>query len=95
MTVTLRDKDIAAIVAVGGVVVTRNDQRGTGEQAIYDAATEFITLTGSNAEVRDKEHGAVQGTRLIMKITGDTMAVESGNKDRAVTKRTVKKSTPK
>ena len=84
-------KDIEEIVGIGGVVVTRGEQRGKGDQAVYNAQTDIITLTGKPAEVHDKEHGSAQGDRLIMKKTSETMAVESENGGRAVTKHPVNK----
>jgi len=84
-------KDIEEIVGIGGVVVTRGEQRGKGDQAVYNAQTDIITLTGKPAEVHDKEHGSAQGDRLIMKKTSETMAVESENGGRAVTKHPVKR----
>ena len=90
MTVKRREKDVAEVVAIGGVVVTRGEQRGTGEQAVYDAAADTITLTGKNAEVQDRQHGTVEGARLVMKTDGETVVVESGPGKRTVTKHTVK-----
>jgi lipopolysaccharide export system protein LptA len=84
-------KDIEEIVGTGGVVVNRGEQRGTGDRAVYNAQTDVVTLTGKPAEVRDKEHGTAQGDRLTMKSTGSTMAVESDNGGRTVTKHPVKK----
>src|SRR5438093_140183 len=48
MTVKRREKDGGEVVAIGGVVVTRGEQPGTGEQAGYAAAGDSITLTGQN-----------------------------------------------
>ena len=90
MTVKRREKDVAEVVAIGGVVVSRGGQRGTGEQAVYDAAADTITLTGKNAEVQDRQHGTVEGARLVMKSDGETVVVESGPGKRTVTKHTVK-----
>jgi LPS export ABC transporter protein LptC/lipopolysaccharide transport protein LptA len=90
MTVSFRDKNVTEIVASGGVAVTRADQRGTGERAVYDAATDVVTLTGKNAQVRDKEHGLVQGPTLTMKNKGASVSVESGNGERTVTKHPIK-----
>ena len=90
MTVKRREKDVAEVVAIGGVVVSRRGQRGTGEQAVYDAAADTITLTGKNAEVQDRQHGTVEGARLVMKSDGETVVVESGPGKRTVTKHTVK-----
>ena len=89
VTVNFRDNNVTKMTATGGVRVTRADQRGTGERAVYDAGTDIVTLTGKNAQARDKEHGLVQGARLIMKKNGETAAVESGNGERTVTQHPV------
>jgi hypothetical protein len=52
--------------------------------------SDSVTLTGKNAEVRDRQRGTVQGSRII-RSSGDKMTVESGNKDRAVTTYPIKK----
>jgi LPS export ABC transporter protein LptC/lipopolysaccharide transport protein LptA len=90
LTANFRDGNVTEIVASGGVVVTRVDQRGTGERAVYDAATDVVTLTGKNAQVRDKEHGLVQGSTLVMKNKGHTVSVTGGNGERTVTRHPVK-----
>jgi lipopolysaccharide export system protein LptA len=54
MTVSLQDQAVREIAASGGVLVTRADQRGTGERAVYDAATDVVTLSGKDAQVHDK-----------------------------------------
>jgi lipopolysaccharide export system protein LptA len=90
VTVNFRDQNVTELTATGGVKATRADQLGTGEKAVYDAATDFITLTGKNAQVRDKEHGLIQGARLIMKKNGETVSVENGNGDRTLTRHPVK-----
>ena len=90
MIVSFRDKNVTEMTATGGVRVTRADQHGTGEKAVYDGATEFITLTGKNAQVKDKEHGLVQGARLIMKKNGETLNVESAGGERTLTQHPVK-----
>ncbi|HYR89795.1 MAG TPA: LPS export ABC transporter periplasmic protein LptC [Terriglobia bacterium] len=84
-------KDVEEIVGTGGVVVTRGEQHGKGDRAVYNAQTDIVTLTGKPAEVRDKEHGSAQGDRLTMKKTSDTMAVEGENGGRAVTRHPVTK----
>ena len=90
VTVNFRDKGVTEMTATGGVSVMRADQRGTGERAVYDAATDTVTLTGKNAQARDKEHGLVRGARLIMKKNGETVSVESGGGERTVTQHPVK-----
>jgi lipopolysaccharide transport protein LptA len=90
VTVNFRDRNLTDLTATGGVKATRADQHGVGDKAVYEAATDVITLTGKNAQVRDKEHGLIQGARLIMKKTGETVSVESGNGDRTLTQHPVK-----
>jgi lipopolysaccharide export system protein LptA len=90
VVVTFRDKNVTDMTATGGVKVTRADQRGTGDRAVYDAATEFVTLTGKNAQVRDKEHGLVQGARLVMKKNAETVNVEGAAGERTVTQHPVR-----
>jgi len=90
MVVNFRDSNVTEIVASGGVVVTRADQRGTGDRAVYDASTDLVTLTGKNAEVRDKEHGLVQGSELTMNNKGQTVSVTASTGQHTVTKHPVK-----
>jgi lipopolysaccharide export system protein LptA len=93
LTVTLRgrDKSVAEITASGGVVVTRANQQGTGSHAVYDAATDLVTLTGNPAQGRDKTRGTVEGARITMKATGETAVVDGGKGGRTVTRHPVKK----
>ena len=86
MTVSFRDKTVTEIVASGGVTVTRADQHGTGERAVYVAATDGVTLSGKPAQVRDKEHGLFQGSTLTMKNKGQSVSAESANGQRPTTK---------
>jgi lipopolysaccharide export system protein LptA len=90
MTVHYRDNKVTEMVASGGVVVTRAEQRGTGERAVYDAATDVVTLTGKNAQVRDPKLGLVQGSRLTIRNKGQTASAEGGNGERTITKHPVK-----
>src|SRR5262249_36919672 len=90
MTVNFRDKGLTEMVASGGVIVTRADQRGTGDKAVYDAMTDVVTLTGKDAQVRDKEHGLVQGSILTIKNKGQTAYVEAAKGERTVTKHPIK-----
>ena len=89
VTVHFQDQNVTDLTATGGVKATRADQVGNGEKAVYESATDNITLTGKNAQVRDKEHGLIQGARLIMKKNGETVSVEGGNGDRTLTQHPV------
>lgn len=89
MIVTFRDKNVSDITASSGVNVTRANQIGTGERAVYEAATDTVTLSGANAQIRDKARGTVQ-SGLIMK-KGDAVSAQSGSGGRTVTTHPVKK----
>lgn len=91
MTVRIRDNEVSDIVALGNVVLTQGDQRGTGDEAVYDASAEIVTLTGRNAEVYDKLRGVVRGSRLVINRSGSEMAVLSDNPGRTTTKYKVEK----
>jgi LPS export ABC transporter protein LptC/lipopolysaccharide transport protein LptA len=89
MTVHSRDGTVTEIVASGGVMVKRVDGSGSGEKAVYDAATDLVTFTGNPAQVRDKEHGSVQGSTFTMNNKGETVSVTAGNGGRTITKHPV------
>jgi lipopolysaccharide transport protein LptA len=91
VNVRFLDQNVTEITATGGVQATRAEQRGTGEKAVYDGTTDIITLTGKNAQVRDKEHGLIQGARLTMKKKGETVTVEGGNGDRTLSQHPITK----
>jgi lipopolysaccharide transport protein LptA len=90
VTVHFLDQNLNDLTATGGVTALRADQRGMGDTAVYEALTDAITLTGKNAQVRDKQHGVIQGSRLIMKKDGQTVSVEGGNGERTLTQHGVK-----
>jgi lipopolysaccharide export system protein LptA len=84
MIVNFRDKNVTEITASGGVAVTRADQHGTGEKAVYDAATDVVTLTG-NAQVSGAQHSG-QGTKLTIRDHARSSMIEGGNNQPTVTK---------
>jgi lipopolysaccharide transport protein LptA len=85
------DNVLSEMVAKGKVVLTRGGQRGFGDQAVYDATTEHVTLTGPNARVEDPERGTTTGNRVVMNVSGDKMAVEGQANEPALSKHRVKK----
>jgi LPS export ABC transporter protein LptC len=85
MTVQFRDNRVAEIIADGGVEVSRGDQRGSGQRAVYNAASDAVTLTGKNAQVRDKER-LVQAPVLTMANRGQTASAQAGKGERTTTK---------
>ena len=85
------DNVLSEMVAKGKVVLTRGGQRGFGDQAVYDATTEHVTLTGPNSLVEDPERGTTTGNRVVMNVSGDKMAVEGQANEPALSKHRVKK----
>jgi lipopolysaccharide export system protein LptA len=90
MVVHFHDQNVTDMIASGGVKVTREDQIGTGDHAVYDAMTDIVTLTGKNAQVRD-ERGTTTGAVLTMHNKFQNVQVQSGNGQRTVTQHPVKK----
>ena len=91
MVVHFRDQNVTDMTASGGVKVTREDQTGTGERAVYDQATDIVTLSGKNAEIRDTTHGVSTGSTLTTRNKGQHIVVQSGNGDRTVSQHPVQK----
>jgi lipopolysaccharide transport protein LptA len=91
MTVHFRDNNVTDMTASGGVKVTREDQIGTGERAVYDAATDSVTLTGKNAQVRDRERGLMQGPSVTMRNKAQNVVVQGAAAERTTTQHPVKK----
>ena len=91
MIVHIRDNNVTDMVATGGVKVTREDQIGNGERAVYEAATDIVTLTGKNPQVRDPERGLSQGPVLTMRNKSHNVSVQGGNGERTLTQHPVKK----
>jgi lipopolysaccharide transport protein LptA len=75
---------VEEIVARGAVTVKRGEQRGSGEEAVYRAATDEVTLLGKPARVEGKQQRSLEGARLVMNSGGDKVTVESGTGERAV-----------
>ncbi|HEY2384590.1 MAG TPA: LPS export ABC transporter periplasmic protein LptC [Terriglobia bacterium] len=91
MVVHFRDNMVTDMVATGGVKVTREDQIGTGDRAVYEAATNLVTLNGKPAKVRDIEHGLLQGPTAEMRNKGQNVLVQSKDGEHTVTQHPVKK----
>ena len=89
MTVKLQDNKLTEIVASGGVTVTRGDRKGTGERAVYDAASDVVTLTGQNAQLYDKQQGLTQGSLIKIGKREETVSVQGETGAPTVTKHPV------
>lgn len=66
--------------ARGGVEVlqTESGQKGFGDKARYDAATEEVILDGTPARALNARGEETRGARLIYKIDGEGLRVEGG-----------------
>lgn len=85
------ESSVQEITAKEKVIVTRSASRGTGDQAVYDADTQRVVLTGKNAEVTNGEGTTTSGPRITVNVSGDKMnVVEGTGSPRAVTTHRVK-----
>lgn len=72
-------QQVRRIEAEGQVVVTSEDQRATGESAVYETETEIVTLTGN--VVLSQGDNVVRGDRLIVNLaTGQSRVEASGGR---------------
>jgi lipopolysaccharide transport protein LptA len=85
------ESSVQEITATGKVLVTRANSRGTGDQAVYDADTQQVVLTGGHPEVTDGQGTTTRGPRITVNVSGDRMTVVEGSgSERAVTTHRVK-----
>lgn len=73
------ESSVQEIIAKGKVVVTRSDNRGTGEQAVYDADTQQMVLTGGTPQVTDGQGNTTAAPRITVNVSGDKMTVVEGS----------------
>ncbi len=87
---TEKENSVSEITAKGDVVVIRGEGRGTGDQAVYDAGTQQVVLTGSAAEVNTGDGNSTRAPRITVNVSGARMAVvEGAGTQRAVTRHRV------
>ncbi|MDE8651679.1 lipopolysaccharide transport periplasmic protein LptA [Novosphingobium album (ex Liu et al. 2023)] len=67
-------QDIERVTATGGVVVTRNDQRATGDVAIYDFNKRIITMVGNATLTRGGD--TLRGNRFVIDLNSGVSAAE-------------------
>ncbi len=70
-------RSLQQIVAEGGVVISQDERKATGEHAVYTAADGKVVLTG-NPKVVTKD-GTVTGKKITFWRNEDKMDVESGS----------------
>ena len=71
------------LTAKGGVTLTSEGRRGTGEQLVYEGATGDYVLTGTAAtppRMSDAEQGSVTGETLIFHSRDDSVSIEGGGR---------------
>jgi lipopolysaccharide export system protein LptA len=74
---------VERMTARGGVVLTSEGRRGTGEQLVYTGATNEYVLTGTAStppEITDPARGTVTGEALIFRGRDDSVSVEGGGR---------------
>jgi lipopolysaccharide export system protein LptA len=70
------EQRIKKLEARGNVVVTQNDQVATGESALFDMASNTVTMIGK--VVVTQGQNVLRGDRLVVDMTTGTSRVESG-----------------
>ena len=74
------EQKIKRLEARGGVVVTQKDQIATGETALFEMASNTVTLTGN--VVVTQGQNVLRGERLIVDLnTGVSKIYSGGNSD--------------
>ncbi len=84
---------VDTMTALGHVVVTSQDRRGTGTKLVYTGETEDYVLTGTGAappKLFDPEKGTVTGEALIFHSRDDSVSIEGGGNETVTQTRTPK-----
>lgn len=72
---------VESMNAVGHVVLTSQDRRGTGEKLVYSSASDDYVLTGTATappRFTDPQRGSVTGAALIFNSRDDSVSIEGG-----------------
>jgi lipopolysaccharide export system protein LptA len=70
------DQKIKKLEARGSVVVTQNDQVATGDSAVFDMATNTVTMTGN--VVMTQGQNVLRGRKLVVDMSTGLSRVEAG-----------------
>jgi len=73
------------IVASGGVVVTQNGRRASGDKLVYTAADDKFVMTGGTPSIFDAERGLITGVSLTLYGHDGRVLVEGSKQSPAVT----------
>ena len=69
---------ISRLDALGGVIVTQNDQTATGDAAVFDVVANTVTLMGN--VVVSQSGNVMRGEQLVVDLTTGVSKVMSGNR---------------
>lgn len=73
----------------GGVIVTTKEQQATGDQGVFEAKSNTITLTG-NPVVLTQGPNVIRGKRLVVDLTTGTSRIEGGRVQSLIVPNSVK-----
>lgn len=73
--------------AAGGVRIEQGARQASSEQAEYSAAAQTVVLWGGTPTIVDPERGSTSGARLTLFLANGSIAVDSGEGTRTVTRR--------
>ena len=73
------------IVASGGVIVTQNGRRASGDQLVYTAADDKFVMTGGSPSIFDAERGLITGVSLTLYGHDGRVLVEGSKQSPAIT----------
>jgi lipopolysaccharide export system protein LptA len=83
------DSELERAVAEGHVKIVQPMRYAKGENAVYDATTGRVVMTGGPPTVFDAEKGSMTGQRLTFDIHDDRLLVDGSAKAPAVSKHRV------
>jgi lipopolysaccharide export system protein LptA len=75
VTALIKEGRIAGAEALGAVTVIQGVRRGTGDRAVFDAASDRVTLTGKPARIEDPEHGKSEGLTAVMDLAAKNASI--------------------
>ncbi len=83
------DSEVERAVAEGHVKIVQPMRYAMGENAVYDAETGKVVMTGGPPTVHDAEKGSMTGQRLTFYIHNDRLLVDGSASSPAVSKHRV------
>ncbi|MGB6469891.1 MAG: LPS export ABC transporter periplasmic protein LptC, partial [Candidatus Acidiferrales bacterium] len=84
-------RQLSRALALGSVVVSQGDRRGTADQAEYTASDEKFVLSGGKPTITDASSDTTTGRSLTFFVANDTILIDSQEGSRTLTKHRVEK----